>query len=258
MTAPTDGDKPAEAAEDKPADDTKPLAEGRAAIVPATVETRSLSSRDKSTGALEPVFRDTAQRIATKEAKAISGLTKHIREGHPEVFEKRAGEFYDRHAEHVAESFTPALRSLCTQVRSDVAEERDGDMAVSDDAAAGAYAKAMAGRHVEQSKAAIAEMMTGEKDPSKVADAIDARCHHWQEHRAGTVGYEMRQAGNYFAREAYRAAGCTSLRWVANPADGEECRAMDGRTVGIDEQFAEGKHHPPLADGCMCGIVGMD
>ena len=67
---------------------------------------------------------------------------------------------------------------------------------------------------------------------------------------------QLRQAAGFLTREAYRAAGCKSLRWVANPADGEECRALNGRVVAIDEPFAEGRHHPPLNDTCHCGIVG--
>jgi len=49
------------------------------------------------------------------------------------------------------------------------------------------------------------------------------------------------------------------LRWVANPEDPEECRALDGQAVPIDQPFASDppRHHPPLGDGCRCGIAGL-
>ena len=203
---------------------------------------------------------DAAERLVTKEAKAVSGLTKHLREGHANVFTRKVGEFYDKHEKQVQDSFRPALTALQSAIGRQVAEERDGDGELSDDAAVGAYAQKLAGRHCQHAKQAIAEMLTGEKDSTQAADAIDARMKEWQEKKpAGESDYELRQAQNFFAREAYRAAGCKSVAWKYAAGDPEECRALDGKTVAIDEPFQADplRMHPPLRSECRCGIVGV-
>ena len=228
-----------------------------------TVERRSLEQRDAVELSIAPVFADAAGRMAAKEAAAIAGYAKHLREGHPEQFEKRAAEFYARHAEHLKQAFEPGLWGLRSQIVASVKEEvRDsggGDFELSDDAAAGAYAKALGDRHVEASQAALTAIMTGQQDPNAVADAIEARCQGLPSAIADNVPHEVRQASNYFARAAYRAAGCTQLRWMAHPEDPEECRALDGQVVSIDQPFASDppRHHPPLTPGCRCGIAGL-
>ncbi len=131
-----------------------------------------------------------------------------------------------------------------------------------------------------QAQETIGKILTGENgvgsrqsaggsDPSTVhhppsagaeaADAILAHLKNWQDTKpVGEGDYEVRQAANFFAREAYRAAGCKAIRWVYHEADPEECRALDGKTVAIDEPFiAEPlRHHPPRTGDCHCGIVG--
>jgi hypothetical protein len=245
----------------------------------------SIDARDAIALSLAPVLADAAQRMAAKEAAVIAGYAKHIREGHPEQFEKRAAEFYARHAEHVQQAFEPGLWGLRSQILAAVREEfRDsggGDFQLSDDSAAGAYAKKLGDTHVEAGKAALAEIMTGTRGAdggqwtvdgnspstvhqppstlSAVADAIEARGKGLASAIADTMPHAIRQASNYFARNSYRAAGCTHLRWVADPADPEECRALDGQVAAIDGTFSSDppRQHPPLAAGCRCGIAGL-
>ena len=101
--------------------------------------------------------------------------------------------------------------------------------------------------------------MTGSQDPNAVADAIEARSKGLPSAIADKMPHEVRQAANYFARAAYRAAGCAELRWMASPACSAECQALDGQVVSIDQPFAADppRHHPPLAEGCKCGIAGL-
>ena len=103
-------------------------------------------------------------------------------------------------------------------------------------------------------------MLTGEKDSTQAADAIDARMKEWQEKKpAGESDYELRQAANFFTRSALKAAGCQQVRWAYAAGDPEECRALAGKTVGIDEPFQEDpkRMHPPLRGECRCGIIGV-
>ena len=243
-------------AEPEPKDDDTTPPDQRALPAPA-IETRSLADHQKTVESLAPVFVDVATRAAGKEAKAIRGLTKHLREGHPENFNAKTADFYAKHEGQLTEAFTPALTVLNATVRRHVQEERsDGDMAMSDDAAVGVYAKAMAGRHAEHAQATIAAMLTANPAAASAADSVDSLMGKLEKQAAFQASHELRQAAGYLTREAYRAAGCKSLRWVANPSDPEECRAMNGKLIGIDEEFAPGRHHPPLGEGCRCGIKG--
>ena len=149
-------------------------------------------------------------------------------------------------------------------------EARDsggGDFQLSDDSAAAAYAKTLGQAHVAAQKAVLTQIMTGTHDArsSNVADgqaaaeAIEARLKALPKALARRMPHEIRQASNYFAAAAYRAAGCQQLRWMAHPADPAECRALDGQTTPIDAPFASdpARRHPPLMDDCRCGLAGV-
>jgi hypothetical protein len=219
-----------------------------------------LSRRDRAVQYTVPVMADAVTRMATKEANAITGHVKHLRDGRGDVFASKAAESWQRQAEQAAAAYTPALTALARQighhVKSELRDSSGGQM--SDDAAQG-YAAKMATKHVEQSKQEIADILTGEHDATKAAEAIEGRAKAWSESRAAECEHELRQAANYFAREAYRAAGCKQVRWAAHPADGDECLGMDGKTVDIDKPFETDppKHHPPMTQECRCGVMGV-
>lgn len=261
------GDDP-DQAEPKPsnqAERSAPPPQGlelRTAPAPEPVDGRaSLAARAQVARALEPVFRDVLQRLATKEARAIAALVRHLRDGHTDVFARKTDEFFAKHQAQVEAAFRPALQALSSQVRACIAQElrTDNDAQPADDAAAASYAAALAARHVDQARASLAELLTGQQESAAAADAIDAHMAGWPGCRAEATNHEIRQAAGYFARAAYRAAGCTALRWVYHQGDPEECRALDGKTVAIDEPFLADppRHHPPLAPECHCGIVGQ-
>lgn len=221
-----------------------------------------VAARQKSAKTLESIFLDAADRIMAKETRGIGGLVKHLREARGDMFESKVGEFYDKHETHVADNYTPALRSLATQTAHAVAEERRADVSFSapDNPIVAGYAVKLAQRHCQFAKESIRKILAENHDAAQAADAVESRLAHWKSNRAARESdYELHQAQNYFTLEAYRAAGCASLRWVAHPDDPVECRALDGKVVPIDEPFSNDplRRHPPFGGECRCGIVGI-
>lgn len=84
---------------------------------------------------------------------------------------------------------------------------------------------------------------------------------------------EVIRADNHAAQESYKQLGVTKKSWFANPGACPQCVAMDGRTVGITQNFlqkgedyvdADGNErsntyedvaHPSLHPSCRCTIL---
>jgi SPP1 gp7 family putative phage head morphogenesis protein len=59
-------------------------------------------------------------------------------------------------------------------------------------------------------------------------------------------------AGNM---EAYRQADVPSKRWIVGDGCCDDCQALDGEVVGIDEAFSSGDDAPPAHPNCRCDVV---
>lgn len=85
---------------------------------------------------------------------------------------------------------------------------------------------------------------------------------------------ETLKASNYSTNEAYKQTGyVTAKQWYANPGADEECAALDGTIIGLDEdflkqggtlEFGDGQTYqndyadvtdPPLHPNCRCTIL---
>lgn len=115
---------------------------------------------------------------------------------------------------------------------------------------------------------------------TRLRDELRAKFNHYSEARAEMIARsEIIRSSNAGARASYQAAGITKMRWV--DTDDEHtcpfCQAMDGKVVGVNENFLEkdeefivtdedGRElrmvasyeaigHPPLHPNCRCTIV---
>ena len=219
------------------------------------VEARSLANRNKTLESLAPIFQDVADRLTTKECKAIRQSTKLLADGNTEGFVAKVEEFYSRHGEHIQAAYTPALTSLAHSIRHDIGDELHRDADQPSDLVA-LYATKMASRHVAHAKDQIANAV-GEAATAGAVAAVEARLQHWANNKAeNTAGYETQQAGNFFAHETYRACGIANLRWIGCGCS-PECQALDGTKKPIDEPFTtEPKRmHPPMGNNCKAGQI---
>lgn len=71
---------------------------------------------------------------------------------------------------------------------------------------------------------------------------------------------ETTATANMAQLSVYRRAGIQYKTWVT--ADDERvcpiCGALDGRTVGLDEEFSPGIYAPPAHPNCRCTIISAD
>lgn len=148
--------------------------------------------------------------------------------------------------------------------------------------------KKLAGAFNEQTQdqllATLTEGFTEGDSVAAIAKRIDKV---YQE--AGAFGYdgkngyraervartEIIRSNNHAAQESYRQLGVTRKEWFSNPGACPQCVAMDGRTVGITQNFlqkgeqyldADGKEHTnsyenvahaPLHSNCRCTIISV-
>lgn len=103
-------------------------------------------------------------------------------------------------------------------------------------------------------------------------DDIEKQLVEWEENLPGQIEQEeITRQRSAFTKAAYMAAGITLLRWVANGKSCPFCSQLDGRIVGIEQNFAEAGStltagdnsltfssaigHAPAHRGCDCDIV---
>ncbi|MCG5220276.1 phage portal protein [Streptosporangium sp. KLBMP 9127] len=130
------------------------------------------------------------------------------------------------------------------------------------------YVTSHVGYRIASQLGQLAAALTGADAAAAVLDRLAA----WVLDRPGRIArWQTAQLPNAVAREVWRSAGVTALKWVTFGSDDcPFCGALDGKVVGIEESFAvEGSslglgeqlqiarnvHHPPLHPGCDCQIV---
>jgi HK97 family phage portal protein len=137
-----------------------------------------------------------------------------------------------------------------------------------------AYLGSFAARHATVSEGRIREeveeAMEAGEDP---AEALEAAMADWPEERAQeTARWEAVRFANAVAVMAMTIAGVRRKVWVTFGDNCPYCNEMSGRQVGIDQVFlpigmdfepegagrpihiGRSTGHPPLHDGCDCGI----
>ena len=114
-----------------------------------------------------------------------------------------------------------------------------------------------------------------EADRDQAAKDVVARLEKWQEERPEqTARWESNQLPNAAARETWKDAGVTTLKWVTQGSKHcPYCTKLDGRETEIETPFiakgdeVEGDEdgeklvakrdtfHPPVHAGCNCQVV---
>lgn len=236
---------------------------------------RSVTERHRLQRTHVPAFQQVAARIINKEADAVEELVEKNfgQRGSPE-FLADVERFYRGFEDVVAREFAPLLTSYGEMVRGIVSDE----MNVSQEPApqyerfVEDYTESMAARHVNKSRAQIRSVVD-EADEMEMEEAVGASVERWRNERPEKVArYETVRSGGAFARRVYALLGALTLRWVAIGESCPFCTRMNGKVVGVQENFAnkgdmvepEGETekepmkmkahagHPPLHNSCDC------
>lgn len=239
---------------------------------------RALGARRRLQRAYRPIFVDAAGRVMNREIKALEQAIKtHLRKRSAADFDRTLEEFYrpgGDHAQFVARTMLPAVRSLAEAIQHEAALEVGGQQTFSPamERFVSDYVGTLARRHVDSSRGQLQAIL--EESPADTAPSLlQERLDEWGETRSEKIAdRETVKASGAVARETWRSTGVQRMKWVSSADSCNLCQSFDGRTVAIDGAFArEGdtvdnpggaplkvsgiRAHPPLHGGCDCSIT---
>lgn len=233
--------------------------------------------RNRLAGRQQRVFRDIAERILRRERADVKRRAAELVGKAPlNVFEQWLESFYEGHAAWSAQQMLPAMLAYAGLVSDQVALEldQDGDLAEQVENFTQAYALEFGSREAARNLASLLGLVRQVLTPDALLEEIEGRLDEWVETKPEAIGHEESvRENNAVAVALY---GVLGVRKLTSVATGESscpyCRALDGKTIGIDEYFLEPgefkpegaeapltvsaqKRHSPFHGGCDCVVV---
>ncbi len=258
----------------------------RAKSMAAQRQQRSSLMRNRQRLALVPLFKKAGEEVVRQEVavarKALKSAKRSLRAEDDLIslsaFTAEMDRFNERFAETIARAFRPVVETLSTNVDDSIGDELgqeiDDDGGAAVEAVLAGIASRFVGSATGQLKALIADNVT-EPGTAAIEDAISTRLEEWEATWPDKLAdRESVRSVNALSKDAYAGAGVENVVWVINSKACPICQEMDGRSVEISGNFAEegdvidpGEDseqapitvrqvlaHPPLHDGCDCGI----
>ena len=231
------------------------------------------------------VIRDAMQRVIRRERNDIlQSAGKLLRSRGTGDLERFIEEFYTGHQEFTLEQITPAFTALAEAVGASALREinQEWDWTPELQDWLEGYIRSFVARHSARSRQQLLDLIAAAiAEGEDVLEALTVRFDEWDTgvaagsaNRAEKIAAENSvRLGEGFAREAFFAAGVTSLIWVAVGSETcPYCRELDGRVVGREGSFLAGGEafapggadplvpsfnvmHPPAHAGCDCFVV---
>ncbi len=238
------------------------------ALTPS-IEERSVKHTNRLRRQYEPLFERSAAKIIAKEEKAINkAIDKWMRERDAFDFAAWMDDFYNELPEHIKREFKPLLMSYAEAVQASAASEVGSEVGMNDALRAfiATYLDAYSERHVNDSMRQL-ESIVKQSPVTESPDTLKGNITEWAGRKPKQIAeYETVRGASAISKIVYAAAGITLLKWVTQGSEScPLCNKLNGKVVGIDKPFAEGKasgidvgkpkFHPPLHKGCVCSIV---
>lgn len=204
-------------------------------------ERRSVAMRHRLQETHVSAIQAVAQRLVDEEAGEVRKIVqKTLNERGAPEFTEALGKFYAKFEDRVRELFLALIRSYGSAIRAVIADElgqlTDPDLEY--DQFVSNYLERMARRHVRKSENQLVGVAR-EAEIGTEGEAIEARLVQWSETRAGKIARsEATRAMGAMSKAAYVSAGILALVWRTVGTSCPYCRALNGRVVGIHENFA--------------------
>ena len=257
----------------------------RAGLKPAPTEHHALEERRLVNAAAERrrlrnayrgLFEEAMGRVLRRERNDVrAAAQKRLGQRGASEFLLWLEEFFREHVDWVTEQIRPLYHSYGEVVAPLAQNEIHADESGLTADLAGfveVYVKAFARRHSNVSRAHIRETveaaLAAGQDP---LPDLEAQLDTWVEDRSlETADWESSRFNNALAKQVYIVGGRTAIIWVATGQSCAYCSALNGRVVGIQENFLdagaefqpEGAEtplrpagnvgHPPAHRGCDC------
>lgn len=239
---------------------------------------RSATARRRLSEAHNRIFVDTAARILRREMNdVLNNARKIFKKRDMHAFRTWLDEFYQDHHEFIQRHMLPVFTAYAELVAAEAGDEigETGEMTPELEQFIRSYVKSYADRHVGSSigqiKSVAGEAVNAREEP---VEALEVRFADWEEKRPKKIAmWETIQSNNAIAVEVFAAGGFLKVRWRAFGESCPYCRRLNGRVVGIRENFlAEGVafnpegadrplvpsvniRHPPAHGGCDCMVT---
>lgn len=240
---------------------------------------RSALQRYRMAGSYRRVFEDAGKRIVERETNnVLRAARKYLGERTAGDFNAWLDDFYRDFPEYITRQISPAVRGLAEAIEPLASDEVNaaGGMTAELDKFLADYASAFNARYTDSSRGQLRAIMEEAEEAGEEAlPLVETRLEEWGQRRPGKVGMnETVQLSSAVAKVVFVGAGVTKLVWRAMGSEScPYCQEMDGRVVGIEQDFVgkgetlkaeEGNEggmkiyhptsHPPLHEGCVCGI----
>jgi len=246
-------------------------------VAKRAVEKRSAALRRRLTIAYKPKFEQFAKRLVKKEVSAVRAAVKKMLDEHTAAdFSLWLDDFYQDFPKETHKLAAPLISSYATAILPIAQEEAGSEAEINLEYTdfQQKYGETFARRHTISSKAQLQSVIRGaEAEGISEIEALEQRLDEWEERRPGKIVMrETVQMENAFTRSAFAACGIAKIMSVAYGKSCPYCQELDGRVIGIEENFLtpgdfqpEGAEkpltvtsnhkHPPYHGGCDCGIT---
>lgn len=243
----------------------------------STAQIRSATKRHGIAKDYEPKIRDNTQKIVERETKDIRGIAKEtLSDGNITAFLNAIETYYETAPEYIRKNVQTSFTALAKDIFAEAVREINFDGKWNDRTKSFVkqYLDAFAVRHINSSKGQLKSVASKAHDNGQTElEAVEERLSEWEEKRAKKTGLNesVRLAGA-IAKTAYIIGGITRIMWVNMGSKScPYCTEMDGKIVGVEQNFIYGGDdaksddgtmnvyqntgHPPLHQGCVCTIV---
>lgn len=240
-------------------------------------EQRNTATRHRVALSYQRVFADAEARILRREEADVMRAAKRIfGDSDTSAFLDWLEGFYQSHPDFVQKNMLPPVASLAEAIQAELAGELDIEAGMTPELEkfTREFVEAYTIRHIESSQGQIRQVVNQAADEGlDQVDALQERFDEWRERRPEKVAKnETIKLNGAVTRAVMAAAGVTKLIWRnMGSKTCPFCEQLDGKVVGIDEPFIVAgqsieaddgsgmrvygpKLHPPIHQGCVCGI----
>jgi HK97 family phage portal protein len=211
--------------------------------------TKAARSRHRLMNTYRRVYKDTLSRVLRREVNDIrSAAEKFFPRRDEGSFRVWLEQFYAQHREWVVKQMSTPNLAYGGLVMIEVERELGRDIVDSLENFIHAYTGSYADRHVNGNMRRIqATLERAAKSGDDLLEALEDELGNWESELADQLGHEEAVRGNNaFARTLYQMAGVTAIRSIAFGKSCPYCDALDGRVIGIEENYlAEGEDFKP-------------
>lgn len=250
----------------------------RAATEGRPYEERAASGRRKLARSYGRLFEDAARRMVKREeADVMRAAERMLGKRDTQSFIMWLEDFYRDHPAYTQRVMLPVLLAYADAISEDAAFEigTKGGMDAILEQFVRDYAKIMSQDEAYSSLGQLRQVVRdAEQQQLDPLTALGARFAEWGEKRPGKLaGQHTVEAAGAVTHLTWKRGGVRRIRWHAYGENCPYCNSLNGKVVGIDEQFinkdedfnpdgADGplrpsRHvrHAPAHAGCNCDIA---